>query len=473
MFRTLYARLLAIFIAILLVAMSFLLVVLYQRIRNDKIETKLEVLKSHAEEVAYFAGEMLNPLETSAAKNLRWKCEQIIYEFDAYVMIINQDNTILPFGDAGIEYSYEFTIEDLSALLGYVSQGNGKNVILPTVMSTGTHVFTVGVPFWNTAGEVQGAVFIHITDQSIAASYEGILAESMRAIVFAMGIGAVLILIVTRLITRPLRQMTRAADRFAHGDFEVRVPVESRDEIGRLAEAFNQMAKDLDRLEQTRRGFVANVSHELRSPLTSIQGFINGILDGTVPDVEREHYLGIVLDETRRLNKLISTLLDLSHMDSGQASITRQRFDINEMIVRVLFRQESRITQKQMEVDIDFHEEAYYVNADPDRMEQVMINLIDNAIKYGKEGGRIRLETHAAGGQVKVTVADDGQGIPAEDLPQVFERFYKVDKAHTSGEGTGLGLSIVKSIMDQHGQTITVHSAPGEGTAFTLTLEEA
>lgn len=470
MFRTLYARLLAIFIAILLLAMSFLLVVLYQRIRSDKIQTKVEVLKAHADEIAYFTEEAIATRESSATKNLRWKCEQVINQYDAYVMVLDKNNTILQFGDSGIEYSYDFTIEDLSAMLGYVLQDNF--VYWPTEMSNGAPIFTIGVPFY-VYGEVQGAVFIHVSEQSIVASYEGIIAESMRAVVLSMAIGAVLILIVSRLITRPLRQMTRAADRFAHGDFEVRVPVETRDEIGRLAEAFNQMAQDLDRLEQTRRGFVANVSHELRSPLTSIQGFINGILDGTVPEPEKEYYLGIVLDETRRLNKLISTLLDLSHMDSGQASISKQRFDINEMIARVLFRQESRINEKKMEVDIGFQNEACYVNADPDRMEQVMINLIDNAIKYGKEGGRIRLATRAAGGQVQVTVADDGQGIPPEDLPQVFERFYKVDKAHTSGEGTGLGLSIVKSIMDQHGQSISVHSTPGEGTSFTLTLEGA
>lgn len=231
------------------------------------------------------------------------------------------------------------------------------------------------------------------------------------------------------------------------------------------------MADDLERLEQTRRGFVANVSHELRSPLTSMQGFINGMLDGTVPESERDHYLGIVLDETRRLSKLISTLLDLSQIESGQTVLNFSIFDVNEMISRVLLRQENRIEGKGMDVAIDFGADTMNVSADADRIEQVLINLIDNAIKYGKQNGIITLTTKREGRTVTVVIADDGKGIPQEDMPFVFERFYKADKAHTIGNGTGLGLAIAKSIIDQHGQRIWVESKEGEGTRFIFTLE--
>lgn len=471
MFRTLYGRLLVLFMAVLFAAMAFLSVMLYQRIRNDKVQARLDELISQAQDIAYLAAQRTGRTDQETDSYLMWKSREIMSEFDAYILIIDRARNLIPIGDETMEFSYDFTVEETMVLLNHVLSG-GLIRGVRTVLNTGNPVFTVGVPY-EQDGIVLGAVFIHTSEQNIEASYKEILGESIRAMLLALSIGAVLILIVAQLITRPLREMARAADRYARGDFQQRIAVQSRDEVGQLAESLNSMANDLDQLEQTRRAFVANVSHELRSPLTSMQGFINGILDGTVPEAEREHYLGIVLDETRRLNKLISTLLDLSHLDSGQMPLVKTRFDVNEMIYRVLFRQESRVSELNMDVQIDFQSEQCMVNADPDRIEQVLVNLIDNAIKYGRENGHITLKTARANNTVTVTIGDDGVGIPGEDLPHVFERFYKADKAHTSGKGTGLGLSIAKSIVDQHGQTIGVTSAPGEGTTFTFTLEGA
>jgi len=249
--------------------------------------------------------------------------------------------------------------------------------------------------------------------------------------------------------------------------------VESRDEVGLLAEAFNSMAEDLGRLEQTRREFVANVSHELRSPLTSIQGFLTGMQDGTVPEEDRERYLSIVVEETKRLNRLITELLDLSRIESGQTELHLTEFDLNERVARVLIRQESRITERNLDIQLDFESDTCRVRADADRIEQVLINLIDNAIKYGGEGCTVRVSTRRERDMVRVAVQDSGPGIAAEDLPCVFERFYKADKAHTTGNGTGLGLAIAKKIVEQHGQKITVKSAPGQGARFEFTLEGA
>ena len=468
MFRTLYGRLLTLFVAVLLTAMALLSVLLYQRIRSDKMESRLDELESQARDIAYIAAQTDRSEDLN--RYMMWKGREIMRDFDAYILIMDRNGNVIPIGDSTMEFTYDYTFEQASTLIGYILSGGQIRARLP--LGNGSMVFTVGVPYVQD-GEVLGAVFIHTSEQNIESSYKDILAESIRAMMIAIGIGAVMMLVIAQLITRPLRQMAAAADRFARGDFDKRVPVESRDEVGRLAEALNRMAAELDQLEQTRRGFVANVSHELRSPLTSIQGFINGILDGTVPEAEREHYLEIVLDETKRMSKLITTLLDLSHMDSGQTEIKPTRFDINEMIVRVLFRQETRVNDRGMDVEIDFEDEQGFVLADADRIEQVVVNLIDNAIKYGRDGGKITLSTKRENGHIRVTVADDGQGIPAEDLPHVFDRFYKADKAHTKGLGTGLGLSIVKSIIDQHGQTIDVSSEEGNGTTFSFTLERA
>lgn len=469
MFRSLYARLLVLFMAVLIAALGFMSVLLYQRIRTDKIEARLDELTVQARDIAFLAAQR-TAVSVETNRYLIWKSQEIMRDFDAYILIVDRARNLIPIGDETIEFTYDFTIEETLALLSQVV--SGREIQERTQLASGNPVFTVGVPYVQD-GQVLGAVFIHTSEQSIEASYKDIFQETLRALLIALAIGAVLILIISQLITRPLRAMAAAADRFARGDFAQRVRVESCDEVGRLSVAFNHMADDLERLEQTRKGFVANVSHELRSPLTSIQGFINGILDGTVPEEERGHYLGIVLEETRRLNKLISTLLDLSQIEGGQTTLAPSRFDINEMIYRVLFRQEGRINEKNMDVEVDFQSEKEHVSADPDRVEQVLINLMDNAVKYGREGGVLRLSTRREGSAVSVTVGDDGQGIPEEDLPYVFDRFYKVDKAHTTGDGTGLGLAIVKSIIDQHGQRITAESAPGEGTRFTFTLEGA
>lgn len=469
MFRTLYGRLLVLFLAVLLGAMSLLSVLLYQRIRTDKMDSRLYELTIQARDVAFLAGQRTGNLDIQTNRYLLWKVTEIMNEFDAYIIILDRARNIIPIGDSTVEYSMDFTLEETYALLSSALT-TGQERLVRTEMDNGNAVFTVVVPYVY-EGEVLGAVFAHTSEQTVEASYSDILAETIRSMMIVLAIGSFMILIISRFITRPLSQMAKAVDRFARGDFEQRVPVDSRDEVGQLAESFNRMAEELGRLEQSRRSFVANVSHELRSPLTSIQGFINGMLDGTVPEDEREQYLTIVLDETRRMNKLITTLLDLSRIDNGDEQLNMQRFDINEMIARVLLRQETRIDERHIDVQIDFEEETCYVKADADRIEQVVVNLIDNAIKYGKDNGKISLSTSRKSNIVHVSIGDDGQGISKEDLPFVFERFYTADKAHTKGNGTGLGLSIVNSILQEHGQTISVTSELGEGSVFTFTLQ--
>ncbi len=469
MFRSLYAKWLALFLAVMLAAMSLLSLLLYQRIREDKIDSRLDELILQAQDVAFLAAQT-GPFSSPEVNNyFLWKTNQIRQEFDANVIVFGPNMAPIPIEDEVVEYSADEVVENAEALLATVFSGTPVRV--PSIQKdTGNPIFTVGVPYVQD-GKVYAAVFIHTSEQSVESSYRDIVSAAFRALLIVLTMGSILILIVCQYITRPLRAMAKAADRFARGDFEERVETHGRDEVARLAQSFNTMAEELGRLEQTRREFVANVSHELRSPLTSMQGFINGILDGTVPDGEKEHYLGIVLDETRRLNKLISTLLDLSHIESGQTPLAKSHFDVNELICRVLLRQEARINEKGQDVDLRFEGETEKVNADPDRIEQVLINLIDNAVKYSDAGGHIAVTTRREHGKVIIAVENDGPGIGQEDLARIFERFYKTDKAHTTGNGTGLGLSIVKSIVEQHGQKITAISDSERGVRFEFTLE--
>ena len=336
----------------------------------------------------------------------------------------------------------------------------------------GMEMLTVAVPIKHNNVPV-GVVFMHTGTKSI----QLVMGEMYRHIAWsaliAIIIGAMMILFMSSRISRPLVQMNDIARHIARGRFDRRAEVSSRDEIGELATTFNAMAEQLKIQEDMRSGFVANVSHELRSPMTSIHGFAQGMLDGTIPKDEYEKYLQVIVGETRRLNKLIRELLDLSQLESGNFPLNRQVFDINELIRRVLIRFDDTVEEQKQEIAVEFRQERAMVVADPDRIEQVVINLVDNAVKFTGPGGSIRLWTHSAADKMLIGVGDTGPGIPEEEQPYVWERFYKVDKAHTGRRGTGLGLSIVKKIIDEHGERITLQSKPGQGTVFVFTLEKA
>ena len=229
------------------------------------------------------------------------------------------------------------------------------------------------------------------------------------------------------------------------------------------------MAAQLSTLEQSRREFVANVSHELRSPITSIQGFAQGMLDGTIPQENHEQYLQVVVDETHRLSKLINNLLNLSRMESEDTSLAYSDFDVNELARRVIISRVAQLEEKNLELDADFEEDACFVHADSDQIQQVIINLLDNAIKYTPENGKITLRSRQEKDIVYFRVKDNGIGILPEDSLHIFDRFYKADKAHTVGKGTGLGLAICKRIMEKHGQSIRLISGEG-GAEFEITL---
>ena len=276
-------------------------------------------------------------------------------------------------------------------------------------------------------------------------------------------------------IINPFVDVNHIVQCYSKGDFSQRIPVQGKDEASQLGRSFNEMADQLKNLEVTRQSFVANVSHELRSPLTSMKGFLEAMMDGTIPPEEHDHYIDIVLSETRRMTAMVNDLLDLARIESGIITVNYEVFDINELIRRTLITFEARISEKQMELDVRFANEQSFVYADSNQISQVLRNLIDNAIKYSPEGRTLLVSTYALRKEVYVTIRDTGVGIPAEDVPHIFDRFYKVEKAHTPSPqvGSGLGLAIVKKIIEAHGQSITVKSARGKGTQFTFTLEKA
>ena len=289
----------------------------------------------------------------------------------------------------------------------------------------------------------------------------------LTAIVILSGASVVSFVSTARMV-RPLVALRNAARSFARGEFGRRVEVWGNDEIAELSDAFNKMADSLAENEKTRSEFIANISHELKTPMTTIAGFADGMLDGTIPPERREEYLQTISSETRRISRLVNKLLLTSRIDAGRQEINLTRVNICDIIGRCAIGLEQQIEEKGIDVEFDFFEDRVFVQADPDAMMQIMYNLIDNAQKYTEAGGKMKVTVSRKGGLCEISVYNTGRGIPLEDLPHVFERFYKVDKAH-SGLGSGLGLSIAKEMMDLMGESICVESEEGKGTTFTFT----
>ena len=272
-------------------------------------------------------------------------------------------------------------------------------------------------------------------------------------------------------LTKPLKQMSEASKAMAKGDFSKRIPVTSDDEIGELAVSFNQMTNSLVQLEGMRKSFVANVSHELKTPMTTIGGFIDGILDGTIEPERQRYYLQIVSDEVRRLSRLVQSMLSMAKLESGEFVLKPELFDFRELLCTIVVSQEQRIEAAKLNITGLDEVQSVSLNADKDLIHQVIYNLVDNAVKFTNESGTIDFKVKTDSKKLTFTITNTGKGIPESELPYVFERFYKVDKSRSANKNsTGLGLYIVKTIVKAHGGSITAASRENKFTAFSVVL---
>ena len=307
--------------------------------------------------------------------------------------------------------------------------------------------------------------FVRITRQVVINSSIGVLLAAVLAAY-----------IITERIVQPLRKMTSAAKEFAKGDFSVRVAVNDKNaEVSELAKAFNNMAESLESLEKMRNSFLANVSHDLRTPMTTISGFIDGINSGAIPPEKHEYYLGVISAEVHRLSRLVSQLLDVARLESGERKFNYTDFDIAEVARIILISFEQKIEDKRLDVEFESEQDGMYVRADKDAIYQVLYNLCHNAIKFAREEGKFKISiSKITDTKIKVAIYDQGQGISAEDSRMIFDRFYKTDESRgLDKSGVGLGLYISKTIIDAHGETIGVDSSEADSCEFWFTLDEA
>ena len=400
-----------------------------------------------------------------------------------FVFVVNEDGEVMQFGGTGgVSISTEsqsdeegrFFVDDSVCLL--LEEGK-------TVSSTDTMngFFKVSHSYYavpvTSNGKYVGAVFACATTTDTHYLISTMNRTVLMSILWITLASLVAVYFISERLTSPIKEIGRAAKSFAAGQFDVRIDVVGEDEIAELATAFNNMAASLQTNEEMRRTFLANVSHDLRTPMTTISGFIDGILDGAIPPEKHEYYLGVIATEVRRLSRLVSQLLDISRLEAGERKFNMQPYDICEQAREIIIGNIQRLEDKGLDVEFDSDSDNMMVEADKDAIHQILYNICDNAIKFSKQGGKYRISIHEVKDKdrhVKISVYNEGEGIAREDLPYVFDRFYKSDKSRGKDKtGVGLGLYISRTIVEAHRQKIWVESEQGKWCEFSFTLSSA
>ena len=319
--------------------------------------------------------------------------------------------------------------------------------------------------------KVRGYVVIHTPMSAIQASCNSLLNISYIMLVILFLLSLIILIFFTEIVYLPLRKITEATEQYASGNMHYEFQVDSEDEIGYLAATLSYMASEIARSEDDQKKFVANVSHDFRSPLTSIKGYLEAMLDGTIPPEMHEKYLNIVLNETERLTKLTNSLLTLNNINTKGMLLDRTDFELNRIIRDTAASFEGTCRQKSIAIELLLTADFIYVNADMGKIQQVFYNLLDNAIKFSHQDSVIRIETNEKSNKVYISVKDSGIGIPKDDLKLIWNRFYKSDASRGKDKkGTGLGLSITREIIHAHGEHINVISTEGVGSEFIFSL---
>ena len=480
MFKSVFAKYIVTFMVIIFVCFALLVSIIAGVVNNYAVTSKQQVLSQVSRGVADFLSMRTDAVSKNAFGQIisssREDVDHMLSSFaemgeDISILLVNEDGEVLRMisADGKISVSNaripQHIMNEVNNL-GELSEFERLEGIFDT-----PHLYYT-VPVFTESGHVCGTVFACSNSMRQDALMDVMIKTILISSLWVMLAALVMVYIITQRVIAPLKDMSHMAGQFAAGNYDVRVPVRGRDEVAALAVAFNDMADSIARLEVMRNTFVANVSHDLRTPMTTISGFIDNILSGAIPPERHKHYLEVIRTEVGRLARLVASLLDISRIQAGDRKFEMMPFDICEMARRILFSFEAKITQKRLEVEFLCDEERILTLADHDAIYQILYNLCDNAVKFSREGGVLRVAiTLAKDKHVQVAVYNQGEGIAAEDVPFVFERFYKGDKSRgLDKSGVGLGLFISKTIMDAHHEKIWVQSEQGEYCEFCFTL---
>ncbi|MBQ6589697.1 MAG: HAMP domain-containing histidine kinase [Butyrivibrio sp.] len=467
--RTLYLKFLLAYLLFAIfgfvVVATFVYSMTYERLRRDKTDSMYQVATQIANT---YAADLYNS-ETSLDAVHTQMVALSKYMDNATIWIINPSGRLVLDSSRVIDQGKEIVI-------------NGFD---PTVL--GSSYYTTG-NFWGSFHEdvlsvfapitanfkVQAYVVIHTPIAAIQNTANEFLNISYLMLILLFLLSLIILIFFTELVYMPLRKITKATEQYAAGNMSYEFSVESEDEMGYLAASLAYMAGEIARQEDDQKKFIANVSHDFRSPLTSIRGYLVAMQDGTIPEELHGKYLGIVINETDRLTKLTNELLTLNNLNTRGMLLDRTDFDINQVIRNVAESFGGTCIDKKIAIELVLTDEKMLVNADMSKIQQVLYNLVDNAIKFSHKDSSVKIETTEKHSKVFVSVKDSGIGIPKEDQKLIFDRFYKSDASRGKDKkGTGLGLAIVKEIIKAHEENINVISTAGVGTEFIFSLAKA
>ena len=469
--ETLFRKSLSISLAIVLASFFLLGTVMLVFVSSFWQNEKSVLLQTNAQNIAELMENQDDILGSGNEKiGLQMLTETFAANIEADIFVTDVSGTCLAGAYESSGLTERFTVDPWimnSVLKNGEYRGNGtlSGVYKENYMIIGCAV--------ERDGQVTGAVFATASLAALNSYRVEILRMFLWAAIAAFAIAFFAAWGFSFRMVQPLRKMAAAARSFGEGDFSVRVEESGQDEIGELAVAFNAMATSLADSECANRSFIANVSHELKTPMTTSSGFIDGILDGTIPPDQEKKYLRIVSSETKRLSRLVRTMLDLSRIDNGELHLRMRRFDLTNTMLNALLSFEQRIEEKNLQILGLENAESLYVDGDPDMIHQVLYNLIENAVKFTPDGGYIALKMEKQPGKTYMSIRNSGPGIAPDEVEMVFDRFYKTDRSRNKDKtGMGLGLYIVRTIIRQHGGEITASSIPGDYTEFSFFLPD-
>ena len=482
MFRSVFAKYIVAFMSIILLSFTVILVIMAMIISNYSEDAKADMMETAARSSAtYLEGKLaaadgndLGAIMETEQTDIETMLSVVSSNSEDITVLLcdNEGDILLAVGSDRREVSAEASIPKT-----LMDEVNGGNAISQAEQLSGVFEkphYLYAVPVYNEFNSVCGTVFVCASSVMLTDLLEIIIQTIVIASLWVLIAALIAVYFISDKVIGPLKEISKAAKSFAAGKFDVRVPVKGRDEVAELAIAINNMAESLNNYDTMRNTFMSNVSHDLRTPMTSISGFIDGILDGVIPPEKHNYYLQIVSSEVKRLSRLVSTLLDISRIQAGERKFTTESFDICEMGREIIISCEQKINEKRLDVDFDIDGDKLFVSADRDAIHQVFYNLCDNAIKFASDSGIFRISIkRLKSKKLLVSVFNEGQGISKEDLPYVFERFYKSDKSRGLNKtGVGLGLFISKTIIDAHGEKIWVESEHGKNCSFSFTLTQ-
>ncbi len=477
MFKSIFSKYLTAFTVILVCCISAILLAVSSRIAVDSYGVQRYTMRTSAESSAIVVE---NHLKTHGYDSIyrAFGNKNDVLRYLGYTAI-NSDSQIYVFDNMGvlvgttdIEYRDDF----------YALSQSARNTIFSTedsyAISNVDGFFEANRFNSYAVSRVDGrefAVLVSMRNYNKVIFTREIIIVAITVALWVFLAAMIVFYIISLRTTRPLSEMVSVTKSYAKGRFDKKIEVVGQDEVAELAVAINDMAESLNHIEEVRNSFLGNVSHDLRTPMTTIAGFVDGILDGTIPEENHEYYLNIISQEVRRLSRLVNTLLEVSRLESG-TELNPADFNLSETARTVLISLESKISDKNIDIEFNTGDEDVFVTADHDSIHRVIFNLMDNAVKFTPDSGRISINVSCVSDGKKkkkalFAIRNSGEGIPKEELPNVFDRFYKTDRSRgLDKSGTGLGLYIAKTIILNHGEELTVNSVQGEFTEFAFTL---